>query len=232
MEEAASFFGGDEGIEAILSQDEFAHALRRSGYGRPAPEQLFHSFSEGQNRIKVRDLLQFIALRLLAEERRERLTDKAEAQRRHKELELWAEDRIRGVEHLATESREGTAEIRTSVQEALQLGELSELRTLGAVAEEFGTRRVPNLPMDVDYDEEVPEEGSRPTGRRMKGRGGEEDDRYAGKAGKFERLDDDDDETGAARSIEGWVIIVSGVHEEAQEEHLSRWLSKPFLAIS
>ncbi|CAK9075506.1 Calpain-15 [Durusdinium trenchii] len=41
------------------------------------------------------------ALRLLAEERRERLTDKAEAQRRHKELELWAEDRIRGVEHLA-----------------------------------------------------------------------------------------------------------------------------------
>ena len=40
----------------------------------------------------------------------------------------------------------------------------------------------------------------------------------AGKAGKFERLDDDDDETGAARSIEGWVIIVSGVHEEAQED--------------
>ena len=36
----------------------------------------------------------------------------------------------------------------------------------------------------------------------------QEDDRYAGKAGKFERLDDDDDETGAARSIEGWVVIV------------------------
>lgn len=35
-------------------------------------------------------------------------------------------------------------------------------------------------------------------------------------AGKFERLDDDDDDTGAARSIEGWVVIVSGVHEEAQ----------------
>lgn len=31
-------------------------------------------------------------------------------------------------------------------------------------------------------------------------------------------MDDDDDETGAARSIEGWVVIVSGVHEEAQEE--------------
>ncbi|CAK9021751.1 RNA-binding protein Y14A (OsY14a) (RNA-binding protein 8A) [Durusdinium trenchii] len=47
--------------------------------------------------------------------------------------------------------------------------------------------------MDVDYDEEV--EDTRPAGRRMKGRGGEDDDRYAGKAGKFERLDDDDDET-------------------------------------
>jgi len=76
------------------------------------------------------------------------------------------------------------------------------------------------ITMDVDYDDEVAEEGGRPAGRRMKGRGGEEDDRYAGKAGKFERLDDDDDETGAARSIEGWVVIVSGVHEEAQEDDI------------
>lgn len=74
--------------------------------------------------------------------------------------------------------------------------------------------------MDVDYEDDALEEGARPAGRRMKGRGGEEDDRYAGKAGKFERLDDDDDETGAARSIEGWVIIVSGVHEEAQEDDI------------
>ena len=67
------------------------------------------------------------------------------------------------------------------------------------------------LTMDVDYDDEVAEEGARPAGRRVKGRGGEDDDRYAGKAGKFERLDDDDDETGAARSIEGWVVIAPGV---------------------
>jgi len=69
--------------------------------------------------------------------------------------------------------------------------------------------------MDVDYDED---EVSKPTGRRIKGRGAEEDDRYAGKAGRFERLPHDDDEAGPARSIEGWVIIVSGVHEEAQED--------------
>eukprot|EP00435_Cladocopium_sp_Y103_P026750 s199_g6.t1 len=59
MQEAASFFGGEDGIEAVLSADEFSFALRQSGYGRPS-EQLFHSFSGGQNRIKVRDLLQFI----------------------------------------------------------------------------------------------------------------------------------------------------------------------------
>merc|ERR1719316_328368 len=33
----------------------------------------------------------------------------------------------------------------------------------------------------------------------------------------FERLADDGDD-GPARSIEGWVIIVTGVHEEAQED--------------
>eukprot|EP00434_Breviolum_minutum_P027774 symbB.v1.2.024563.t1/scaffold2335.1/size81964/1 len=377
MQEAASFFGGEDGIEGILTADEFAFALRQSGYGRPS-EQLFRSFSGGQNRIKVRELLQFIerpvqpavavareeapssaggsrtkvhlpgavdsrysslssvqvnsaedlpaekpvtkrqaslvssvqfaedlpedsrhrevelqdalseALRLLAEERRERLSDKAEAQRRHKDLETWAEDRLRLVEHLANESRESNAEIRASVHEALHLGEVSERRTLGAVAEEsrnrdltvqreqqireallcglvqnclwqmlkvmlfslyqldsisrhllaLGSRREPALQknhrcpfsadgrdlspstMDVDYEDDAVEEGARPAGRRMKGRGGEEDDRYAGKAGKFERLDDDDDETGAARSIEGWVIIVSGVHEEAQEDDI------------
>ncbi|CAE8621130.1 unnamed protein product [Polarella glacialis] len=90
--------------------------------------------------------------------------------------------------------------------------------------------------MDVDYDEEVPaEEGAKPSGRRIKGRGTEGDDRYAGKAGQFESLADNDDGTGPARSIEGttccsepvspstenclsWVVIVSGVHEEAQED--------------
>merc|ERR1712066_60121 len=52
----------------------------------------------------------------------------------------------------------------------------------------------------------------------IKGRGAEDDGRYAGKAGMFESLAHDDVATGPARSIEGWVIIVSGVHEEAQED--------------
>merc|ERR1719388_734668 len=61
----------------------------------------------------------------------------------------------------------------------------------------------------------MPDEGR--AGRRIKGRGAEDDDRYAGKAGHFETLGGDDGE-GPARSIEGWVVIVSGVHEEAQED--------------
>lgn len=36
------------------------------------------------------------------------------------------------------------------------------------------------LAMDVDYEDDAPED--RTGGRRMKGRGGEDDDRYAGKA--------------------------------------------------
>merc|ERR1712224_58269 len=68
---------------------------------------------------------------------------------------------------------------------------------------------------DADYDEDMPDEGR--AGRRIKGRGGEDDDRYAGKAGQFETLPSEGDD-GPARSIEGWVIVVSGVHEEAQED--------------
>eukprot|EP00930_Biecheleria_cincta_P066726 TRINITY_DN5298_c0_g3_i1.p1 TRINITY_DN5298_c0_g3~~TRINITY_DN5298_c0_g3_i1.p1 ORF type:complete len:2213 (-),score=650.15 TRINITY_DN5298_c0_g3_i1:79-6645(-) len=82
------------------------------------------------------------ALRLLADERRERLKDKAEATRRHKELQIWAEDRIRNVEHLSSEGRQCTTEVRVAVQEALQLGELSEFRALGAVAEESRSREL------------------------------------------------------------------------------------------
>ncbi|CAD7957863.1 unnamed protein product [Amoebophrya sp. A120] len=55
--------------------------------------------------------------------------------------------------------------------------------------------------------------------RRPRGRGREhDDDRYTGESGKFERLHDDDDD--ACKSIEGWVIVISGIHEETQEEDL------------
>merc|ERR1719247_3354952 len=48
------------------------------------------------------------------------------------------------------------------------------------------------------------------------------DDRYAGSGGVFESLDDDSggNSGNAARSIEGWVVMVTGVHEDAQEDDL------------
>jgi len=72
--------------------------------------------------------------------------------------------------------------------------------------------------MDVDYEEEERPSRTKGRGRRSQ----ESDDRYEGKAGDFEQLRaaEDDDVVGPARSIEGWVIMVSNVHEEAQEDDL------------
>ncbi|PRW61188.1 RNA-binding 8A [Chlorella sorokiniana] len=66
--------------------------------------------------------------------------------------------------------------------------------------------------MDVD----------RPRGgaRKQKGRGFREpmelEDRLQG--GQFESLPADKAGPGPAKSVEGWVVLVTGVHEEAQEE--------------
>ena len=68
--------------------------------------------------------------------------------------------------------------------------------------------------MDADYDDDVAEGRT----RRIKGRGADKDDRYAGSSGVFEGLPHESGDGGPARSIEGFVIIVSGVQEEAQED--------------
>eukprot|EP01110_Echinostelium_bisporum_P012075 TRINITY_DN6299_c0_g1_i1.p2 TRINITY_DN6299_c0_g1~~TRINITY_DN6299_c0_g1_i1.p2 ORF type:complete len:158 (+),score=49.65 TRINITY_DN6299_c0_g1_i1:23-496(+) len=65
-------------------------------------------------------------------------------------------------------------------------------------------------------------------GKSFKGRGAsdmmdiESADRYAGKGGVFESIAGEADAKPGAplRSIEGWIVFVTGVHEEAQEDLL------------
>eukprot|EP00923_Selenidium_pygospionis_P020200 GHVN01035014.1.p1 GENE.GHVN01035014.1~~GHVN01035014.1.p1 ORF type:complete len:133 (+),score=19.07 GHVN01035014.1:93-491(+) len=84
-----------------------------------------------------------------------------------------------------------------------------------------------------DRDEGM-EDGSRDN-RQRRGRGedsggDERDERYSGTAGVFHRLDNDRDndsaDHGPARSIEGYIIIVSNVHEEANEEDIQQPFSE------
>ncbi len=83
---------------------------------------------------------------------------------------------------------------------------------------------------DVDYDEEVEEQETAPAASaaaapapasgsavKAKGRGhnqrGREEDSQRG--GHYESVDEGAG-AGPAKSVEGWVVIVTGVHEEAQ----------------
>jgi len=67
--------------------------------------------------------------------------------------------------------------------------------------------------------------GSRRT-VKTKGRGfkstGDNENRYAGKGGEFDSLDEaaEASKSIAQRSVEGWIVFVSNVHEESQEDDL------------
>ncbi|XP_022847457.1 RNA-binding protein Y14A [Olea europaea var. sylvestris] len=56
-------------------------------------------------------------------------------------------------------------------------------------------------------------------GRGFRGEASSEAERNARMSGRFDSLDSDGG-PGPERSIEGWIILVTGVHEEAQEDDL------------
>lgn len=73
--------------------------------------------------------------------------------------------------------------------------------------------------MDVDM---VDREQSRRRSRSERGRGPgrDRDDRYEGRGGVFDRLDRGTNRSGPARSVEGYILLVTNVHEEATEEDI------------
>ena len=48
----------------------------------------------------------------------------------------------------------------------------------------------------------------------------EAEERYSGKSGQFESVDSEGGK-GPAKSVEGWIVFVQGINEEANEEGMS-----------
>eukprot|EP01041_Mallomonas_annulata_P003703 gene3703-7363_t len=84
---------------------------------------------------------------------------------------------------------------------------------------------------EVDYEEEVEYQADGDTDKdktkpklKVKGRGHgsahmDEEDKYQGRGGIFETIEQSSS-SGPAQSIEGYIVFVSNVHEEAQEDDI------------
>ncbi|XP_014253102.1 RNA-binding protein 8A [Cimex lectularius] len=90
--------------------------------------------------------------------------------------------------------------------------------------EEFG--------VEVEMEEETVDEGAlniamlKEKANKRKGRGFTEDSRNLEDVGVFESLERDDDQPGPQRSVEGWILFITSLHEEIQEEDMHEKLSE------
>ena len=79
-------------------------------------------------------------------------------------------------------------------------------------------------PVDELTGGDMVEDGNRNIKKKGRGHDSANDqeraDRYVGKGGQFESASTGDSDKQPAKSIEGWIIFVSGVHEEAQEDDI------------
>jgi len=91
-----------------------------------------------------------------------------------------------------------------------------------------------NIEMEMNKEEDINVEDTDPSAsgkrsttdasKKTKGRGFRQDndreveERYSGKSSEFETLDDEGSKTGPQRSIEGWIVFVTSIHEEAAED--------------